>query len=709
MRRPITYHPTALALVLGLGFAPALIAQEPRPQSFRATHYEVAASLNETTQVLTATARVSFVAAEASRIVEVELHANLNVSAVTGEDGKALPSERDTQNPLILRTTLPSLVAAGGRVTLTYAYRGILANEDNSPVPGVRVAAIRTDSAYLLLSARWFPLTGFPSNSYTAVFRLEVPDSFAVAGTGKSEAPTPLASKTGGGGRLLYIFRCEKPAPVGTFVAGNLQLTPVQAEGLNVPVYAPRTASGNAKEFGESVARAVNTLSDTFGALPDPGMTLIQLPDGSVRSYAAPGVLLLAQRAWDAKVSERTLAGLVGAQWWGNGVLPASAADVWISDGLARYSEALYAEAIGGREAGLRAIDEFAVGAMMYEDAAPVSQAQHLVSGTSDYRSVVMNKGAMIFHMLRAQMGDVAFKSLLHDFYAKYAGKAARNEDFETLAVERAQSSPPPGSPPANLRPFFAQWLNSTGVPEFKINYVVYRTPKGFRTVGKITQPLDTFSMPVELRIETEGNPETKTVQVVGTESSFTVETFGRPKPQGIKIDPNNLILKSSASLRARATIARGEELAEIGRYYDAVAQYQKALAIQANRPLANFRMGEAFFYQKNYQAAANAFREALQAVPEPGEKWTEVWAHLYLGKIFDLLGQRERAVNEYSKARQTNDDTGGAQQEVERMLKKPYTEGATSAAVPAAASTPAQPSPPPAGDRPELKKRPDN
>jgi len=69
--------------------------------------------------------------------------------------------------------------------------------------------------------------------------------------------------------------------------------------------------------------------------------------------------------------------------------------------------------------------------------------------------------------------------------------------------------------------------------------------------------------------------------------------------------------------------------------------------------------MGEAFFYQKNYQAAANAFRESLQGVPEPSEKWTEVWSHLYLGMIFDMLGQRERAVNEYSKAKQTNDNTG--------------------------------------------------
>ena len=156
---------------------------------------------------------------------------------------------------------------------------------------------------------------------------------------------------------------------------------------------------------------------------------------------------------------------------------------------------------------------------------------------------------------------------------------------------------------------------------------------------GKIKQPLDTFRMPVELRIDTEGNPEMKTMDVIGSESDFTVETFGRPKPGGIRVDPNNLILKASTTLRARAAVARGEELAEQGRYYDAVTQYQRALAIQPNRPLANFRMGEAFFYQKNYQASANAFREALQTVPEPAEKWTEVWSHIYLGKDFRFAG----------------------------------------------------------------------
>ncbi len=175
----------------------------------------------------------------------------------------------------------------------------------------------------------------------------------------------------------------------------------------------------------------------------------------------------------------------------------------------------------------------------------------------------------------------------------------------------------------------------------------------------------------------TEGNPEFKTLDVIGSSSDLTIETFGRPKPGGIILDPNNNPLKSTPKLRMRASIARGEDLAEQGRYYEAIQQYQRALEVQKNNSLANFRIGEAFFCQKNCQAAANAFREAAEG--DLSYKWVEVWSRIYLGKIFDISGRRERAVNEYSKAKQTNDDTGGAQAEADRYLKEPYKKDSSS------------------------------
>ena len=132
-------------------------------------------------------------------------------------------------------------------------------------------------------------------------------------------------------------------------------------------------------------------------------------------------------------------------------------------------------------------------------------------------------------------------------------------------------------------------------------------------------------------------------------------------------------------ALDRAAGYLRGESLAETGRYYDAVQQYQRALELDKNNALAQFRMGEAFFYQRNYAASAQSCRDALEGSTDSNTRWTEVWSHIYLGRIYDITNDRTRAVNEYSKAKQTGDDTGGAQAEAEKSLKKAYTETASS------------------------------
>ncbi|MGH9705083.1 MAG: M1 family aminopeptidase [Candidatus Acidiferrales bacterium] len=646
-------------------------AQTPRAGAFRATHYEIEATLRPTDQTLTAKAKVTFVATSASHEVQVELHQDLKVASVTAAgNAKSLPFDRDNKNPLDLIVNIPDAIAPTREVTLTFDYSGPLNNEDDSPTPGIRFASIDAKAAYLLLPARWFPLTDFPSNRYTATFKIIVPDSFAVVGTGKSSTPS-MVPGAAGGGQVAYTFTTDRPEPAGTFVAGNIQLAPVRAEGMEISVYTPPGQATTATNYAQDAAQIESFFSGEFGPLPDPNLILAQLPDGSLPSYSAPGLILISAHQWTPKPNSRLLAQLLAGQWWGNQVLPATLSDSWLSDGLARYSEALYAEHTGGVAGLHRSLEDFAVGALMYDTAAPIAQAQRLGDYSEEYRSVVTNKGAMVFHMLRTTMGNQPFQSTLRDYYSKFSGKSATIDDFEKIAESKL---PPAGTSdaPVNLTAFFSQWLNSTGIPEFKIEFIVYRVKAGFKVIGKVMQDLETFHMPVEVRVETEGNPEFKTLNVVGTSSSFEVDTFGRPKPNGITLDPNNNLLKSSPRLRIRAAVARGEGLAEQGKYFEAIQEYQKALDIQGNNSLAHFRMAEAMFYQKNYQAAANEFRGAIDGDLDPSYKWVEVWSHIYLGKIFDLTGQRERAVNEYSKAQEIKDDTGGAQEEAGRYLQKP-------------------------------------
>jgi tetratricopeptide (TPR) repeat protein len=123
--------------------------------------------------------------------------------------------------------------------------------------------------------------------------------------------------------------------------------------------------------------------------------------------------------------------------------------------------------------------------------------------------------------------------------------------------------------------------------------------------------------------------------------------------------------------MRIRVAILRGQQLVGQGDYTGALVEYQKALDVNSSSSLASYRIAEVFFMQHNYQSSANAYRDALRGDDEP--KWTEVWSHIQLGKIFDATGQRDRAVNEYRQALQTNDNTQGALSEARKYLQTPY------------------------------------
>ncbi len=291
---------------------------------------------------------------------------------------------------------------------------------------------------------------------------------------------------------------------------------------------------------------------------------------------------------------------------------------------------------------------------------APVRQAARFEDYSPEFFAVTGSKGAATYHMLRWIVGDANFQKMLKSLCDQFAGKSIATDDVRKAAETVSGQV---------LQGFFIQWLESTGAPEFKMKYTVYRTQKGFRVMGTIEQDLDTFRMPVELRIETEGNPEDKRVDVVGPSTEFSVETFG--KPRRVSIDPAGRVLRFSPTMRVAVAIRKGEQFAEVGEYNEALKEYQKALEVTRISSLAHYRVAEVFFLQGNYQSAANEFREALNGDLEP--KWTEVWSHLNLGKIFDITQQRERAVNEYTLAIRTKDNTQGAQEEAAKYRQAPY------------------------------------
>ncbi|MBI2677944.1 MAG: tetratricopeptide repeat protein [Candidatus Koribacter versatilis] len=628
--------------------------------------YQIDVDLMPQTHRLTAKAKIKFTATDDINTAVFELHNAMRVNKVTDAGGKPLQSERVTQDSTI-RVPLPAGLNKGQSSQLNFEYEGLLSDADDSPVEGLKLAHVGEDSVYLLYAGRWFPLMGYGVDRFTATINVTVPTGMKVIGSGASAArpATPAAPRAAGAGKSTYTFVWDRASFPGTILAGNYQEFKGVSGGMTVNVFFTPQHKAEGPAYADTAARESEYFASLYGPAPSRTLNLVELPTDTVPTAWAPEIAAITGNAVSPKTNYRLLANVISHQWWGVSLSPASKADMWLSDGFARYSEMRYVEFAAGQAGLEEAAKDMAVGALAYDNV-PLAQVSKLDTFSPEFQSLVSDKGGMILHMLRWVLSDAVFDRTMRAFAMQYAGKSVTAEDFRKLAE---------GTSGQRLTAFFTQWLDSTGAPEFKNKYTIYRlgNNKGFRVSGQISQDLDLFSMPLELRVDTDGKTEMKRITVSGTESPYVVETFG--KPRRITLDPYSRVLKNSPELKVRASILRGQQLVREGDLTEALKEFQKALDANKASSLAHYRIAEVFFLQKNYQSAANEYRESLNGDGDP--RWTEVWSHIQLGKIFDVTGQRERATNEYRQALQTNDNTQGALDEARRFLQAPYSQNA--------------------------------
>jgi tetratricopeptide (TPR) repeat protein len=640
-----------LALVVLAGLSRAQAADPPQ---FVVKKYDIKVQLFPSTHILDATAGIDFVPQTSISQLSFELNSALRVQKIVDSTGTEV---RFQQDGLTLRVTLPSPVTEGQASSLTVSYKGGLGTAEGSPVEGLKLSYVGPEGSYLLYPGRWFPVARPGFNRFAAALHVTVPTGETVIASGTPSPPVDDAGNT------TYSFEFDQSSFPGTFYAGDYSVQHENAFGANVYLFLKSGHENFAADYGATAAKIMSFFSGKFGSLPNGNLAVVEIANDTVGGYSSPGIVALASRGFSSPVNEQLLAHEISRQWWSCYVSPATPDDSFLDEGLALYSSALYIEQSKGETAFENLMHTTAIGALTHEETAPISQAASLQPFTPQYHSIVAQKGAMVFHMLRWVIGDEAFTKALHVLVQQYAWKSVSTLDFEKVAEQASNDK---------LTYFFAQWVSSTGVPQFKDSWAIYRTGNHYQVVGKIQQDLDIFRMPVEVRVNSEGRrPVNDRIQMVGTTADFTVNTVTRPTR--VEVDPGSHILKMTDKIRTEVEISRGDQLVAEQAYLEAVKQYQKVVEQNKNNSLAHFRLGQIYFRLHNYNAAAEEMRAALDGSLQP--KWIEVWAHLTLGKIFDATGQRDRALNEYQRALQTKDDTQGAIQQAKQYIQKPYSD----------------------------------
>jgi aminopeptidase N len=653
-------------LVISLAFAvtsPAIFSKEKQassPPRIDIQSYKISTTLNPDEHELKAAATISFTPVEATDYIVLELSENMSVRKVLNSERAELEFGQDEAGPGFLTIHFAKPLDLISPTTVTVEYQGGFDRDRFSRIytRDETSAYIGMEGTYLMYSAKWFPVNRFLINRAATTFEVTVPLGMTVVGPGE---PLPVITK----GVDETFTWTSKTTPVlpGSIVVGQYYQKKVQAEGFSIQCFAKSNKMDSMEKSAEAAAKILEFYKKTYG-LPLSGNSfrLVEVDDQLARQHGMLGTIFITRSELAQSTPPlKELARRIAYQWWQETVGIRSAGDLWLEDGMAYFSAAMFLGNNGGPAAFKEETDSLAVLGLKFEKRAAVRDGLGLGHRSEQYESVVAGKGAWILIMLRGILGESKFNQLTQQYIHDYAGKEGSTVEFQKIA-EKIYGK--------ELGWFFAEWIDMTGVPSFETEYVVLKTSNGFRVSGTVKQDRDLFRMPIEVGVETGDQKEITTIELSGKASSFDVSTFSKPKK--VILDPHNKLLRDSPELQTAVQISLGNDLRAKGDYVEAIQSFDNALKINPNRSLVHFRLAEVFFEQSNNQAAMNSFRNALNGDLDP--KWIEVWCHIYMGKIYDILGQRQRAMAEYTKAVNSKDNTNGAQAEAEKWLKAPFT-----------------------------------
>ncbi|MGH9396945.1 MAG: M1 family aminopeptidase [Terriglobia bacterium] len=642
-----------MVFCLAFVFAAAPGRAQQTGSQFQVINYTINATLFPSTHMLTDLVQIGLVPKIDLTALNFKLNSALKVRSVAASNGRSVEFK---QQGLTLSVSLLNPLPAGKPTTLTVEYAGLLETSDGSPVEGLRLSYVGPEGSYLLYPGCWFPVNGAGLDRFSATMHITVPQGQTVIASGESSVPVSTADG------VTYSFHYDHDSFPGTVIAGPYVAQTSTAAGINLTVYLKSADARYASSYAAAAGKVLGFYADKFGTMPMNHLALVEIDNETAGGYSAPGVVALAARGFTEPVDIDLLAHEIAHQWWRCLVSPATPDDAFLDEGLATYSSALFIQNSEGETAFEDRMHAVAIDALTHENVSPIARASQLQPFSPEYQSIVFDKGAMVFHMLRGVIGDDAFYSTLKAMARDYAWKSITTAQFQKLAEENGKQQ---------LTYFFAQWVDSTGVPQFKHQWAIYRTQHGYQVAGKLQQDLDIFRMPVDVRVYVQGRrPVNQRIEMVGTTADFTINTPARPTK--VVIDPGSDILKLTEKSKVQVEMARADQLAQEQEYFAAIDQYRKVLQDNPNNSLASYRIGDILFTLHNYNAALEEFQDALNGGLNP--KWVEVWSYLKIGEIFDATGQRDRALNEYQRALHTNDNTQGALTLANEFIKKPFT-----------------------------------
>jgi aminopeptidase N len=501
------------------------------PHSFDVLHYDIALNIDFDLQVLAGDTHVRAVS-ETEGLATIDLDLTvLTVASVTSA-GQPLSF---THNDPILSIDLGQAYAVGDTFEIDVFYGGHPGNEGpggfggfwfaGSPLMAFQMG-VGLEADPPSMGKYWFPCWDWPCDKATADYHITVPEGRTAVCNGVLVATeNDVRART----TTFHWSETHPIAPHVMSVAARLYTELVDPTYDWIHYWVFPEQAGNAPIHFGNVDVMMDAFIDRYGPYPFSkfGYAAATIGDMEHQTCVTHASYLIGpQHTYDWLLAHE-----MSHQWWGDCVAINDWRDVWLSEGFATYSEAIFMEYAYG----FTSYRNYMVSSLMNpvlnsSESFPIYDPEYL------WGTTVYEKGGTVLHMLRHVVGDDTFFDALAAYRQAYEHGNAVTAQFQEV-VETVSGR--------DLDWFFDEWIYDLGWPNYRYAWQAFPAPGGYRVdliIAQVQSVGPTFTMPVDVRLAYAAGDTLITLWV---DEAFKTFTFTLPsQPVSVQLDPDNWILK---------------------------------------------------------------------------------------------------------------------------------------------------------------------
>jgi aminopeptidase N len=400
----------------------------------------------------------------------------------------------------------------------------------------------------------WFPCFDYPGQLATSEIRVRVPQPYRAISNGT------LVETLAEGKDTIFHWLQEQvhPTYLMTLAVGDFAELADEWQhpnGTSIPVlyYVEKARKDDAMRSMGKTPRMIEFFSEKYGyPYPYPKYAQVCVDDFIFGGMENTSTTLLTDRcllderaALDNRSTETLVAHELAHQWFGDLVVIKHWSHAWLKEGMASYSEVMWTDReYGADDAAYYRLQE--ARNYLREDSTRYRRpvVTHVYREAIElYDRHLYEKGACIYHMIRAELGDELFWQSVQTFVQDNAHRTVETIDL-LRAIEKASGR--------NLAFLFDQYVYRGGHPEYKVSYSWDNEAKLAKLTVTQTQvgekESDCFNLKLPITFSTIKRKSASVLQTLTLQVQEKSQTFYIPlseKPSFASFDTGNHYLKT--------------------------------------------------------------------------------------------------------------------------------------------------------------------